>query len=370
MSGQNIHPPKYIQNRCEALTAALEKQKLPALLISSYVDVSYVTGFEGDDSWVIFTPEKVWLISDSRYSEQIQRECPWVVPVIRKKGFGEELMRISRREKISLLGVQAETLTLLQFGALQRAARPARLRLKPVDNLVIELRHIKDAHEISLIEEAIVIAEQAFEIIRKAIRTGMTENDLAGLLVYEMRRRGASDASFQPIVAVGANGSLPHYRPGNVKIGHNTPLLIDWGALYRAYRSDLTRMLFLGKIPEKIREIYRIVLDAQQTAIAAVRPGLSGKKIDKIARDIIAKAGYGPAFGHSLGHGIGRDIHEQISLSPRSKVILKPGMIVTVEPGIYLPGIGGVRIEDDVLVTESGCRMLSHLPKDINSARL
>ncbi|HMD54253.1 MAG TPA: aminopeptidase P family protein [Phycisphaerae bacterium] len=370
MPSKIFHPPIYIQNRLSALRAALKKHKLSALLVSSFTDVSYITGFEGDDSWAIITPEKVWLISDSRYAEQIQRECPWISAVIRKKGLSNEVLRIARREKISLLGVQAESLTLLQFAAVQRIVRAANLRLKSVENILVELRHIKDAHEIKLIEEAIAIAESAFEVAKAKITPGMTENDFAGQLVFQMRRRGASDSSFQPIVAAGLNGSLPHYRPGQAAVKNNMPLLIDWGAIYHSYRSDLTRMVFIGKLPPRIREIYQIVLDAQQTAIAAIRPGISGKQIDKIARGIIAKAGYGSAFGHSLGHGIGRDIHEQISLSPRSKVILKPGMVVTVEPGIYLPGVGGVRIEDDVLVTESGCRVLSHLPRDINSARL
>jgi Xaa-Pro aminopeptidase len=364
------HPPNHIQNRWNTLRAALKKHKIPALLISSFPDVSYITGFEGDDSWAVFMPDKVFLISDSRYSEQIDRECPWVSAVIRKKGLSEELIRIARREKISLLGIQAESLTLQQFNIVLSAARSAHIRLKSVQNVIVELRHIKDAYEIKLIERAIAIAEQGFQRVTAKIRAGMTENDLAGLLTYEMRRCGASDAGFPPIVAAGPNGSLPHYRPGQVRVGDNMPLLVDWGAVYQGYRSDLTRVVFLGKIQPRMREIYQIVLDAQQSAIAAIRPGATGKQIDKIARRIIAKAGYGSKFGHSLGHGIGRDIHEQISLSPRSKVILKQGMIVTVEPGIYLPGIGGVRIEDDVLVTESGCRVLSHLPKDINSARL
>ena len=171
-------------------------------------------------------------------------------------------------------------------------------------------------------------------------------------------------------MAAGANGSLPHYRPGGVKLKSNMALLVDWGARAAGYVSDLTRMVFVGSIPPAIEEIYGIVLDAQVAAIAAIKPGKLMRDVDKVARDIITKAGYGEKFGHGLGHGIGRDIHETIALNKLSKLKLKPGMIVTVEPGIYLPGVGGVRIEDDVLVTETGYRVLSQLPKSMESAKL
>ena len=266
--------------------------------------------------------------------------------------------------------MQEESLTLRQQSAIQEFTKPAGIRLKPILEVLVKLRNIKDSHEIALIEQAVTIAEHSFEALKAHLKAGQTENEIAGLLVYEMRRRGASNASFDPIIAAGANGSLPHYRPGAVKMQNNSALLVDWGALFSGYKSDLTRMIFMGDPPRKIREIYQIVLEAQEAAIAAIKPGAAGKKIDKIARDIITRAGFGKAFGHSLGHGVGRDIHEQVSLSQRSDVILKPGMVVTVEPGIYLPGIGGVRIEDDVLVTQTGCRVLSSLPKTLNSAWL
>ena len=185
-----------------------------------------------------------------------------------------------------------------------------------------------------------------------------------------MRRRGALNSSFDSIVGAGVNGSLPHYRPGNVKLTANSPLLVDWGARYKGYCSDLTRCLFFGHVAPQMREIYQIVLDAQLAAIAAIKPGAHGKKVDKAARDVIEKAGYGEKFGHGTGHGLGRDIHESISLSKLSTTVLEPGMVITVEPGIYLPGVGGVRIEDDVLVTRNGHRVLSSLPKDLASAEL
>jgi Xaa-Pro aminopeptidase len=363
-------PPDYILQRWNAARAQLKKPRADALLVTYYPDVSWLTGFEGDDSWALLTADTLWLISDFRYAEQIARECPWVNAVMRKKRLSEELIKICKKQKIRVLAVQEESMTLRQQAAIQEFTRPAGIRLKPMADLLVQLRNIKDSHEIALIEQAVTIAEHSFEALKIHLKSGQTENEIAGLLVYEMRRRGASNASFDPIVAAGANGSLPHYRPGAVKLQNNSALLVDWGALFNGYRSDLTRMIFMGDPGRKIREIYQIVLEAQEAALAAIKPGVPGRKIDKIARDIITGAGYGKAFGHSLGHGVGRDIHEQVSLSQRGEVILQPGMVVTVEPGIYLPGTGGVRIEDDVLVTDSGCRVLSSLPKTLNSARL
>lgn len=370
MSEAVPQPPDYILQRWHAARAELKKTKADALLVSYFPDVSWLTGFEGDDSWALLTSDRVWLVSDFRYAEQIARECPWVHAIMRKKRISEEVIKICKKQKIRALAIQEESLTLRQQAAVQEFTRPAGIRLKPVLEILVKLRNIKDNHEIALIEQAVTIAEHSFEALKAHLKAGQTENEIAGLLVYEMRRRGASNASFDPIVAAGANGSLPHYRPGAVKMQTNSAMLVDWGALFNGYRSDLTRMIFLGDPPRKIREIYQIVLEAQEAAIAGIRPGVACKKIDKIARDIITRAGFGKAFGHSLGHGVGRDIHEQLSLSQRGDGILKPGMIVTVEPGIYLPGIGGVRIEDDILVTETGCRVLSSLPKTLNSAWL
>ncbi|MGC8623888.1 MAG: M24 family metallopeptidase [Phycisphaerae bacterium] len=370
MSSSATRPPDYIQQRWQAAQTQLKKSKAAALLVSYYPDVSWLTGFEGEDSWALLTADSVCLISDFRYGEQIARECPWVNAVMRKRQLSEELIKICKRLTIRNLAVQEESLTLRQHAAIQGFTKPVGIRVQPVVDFLVALRNIKDAHEIALIEQAITIAERGFETLKAHLETGQTENEIAGLLVYEMRRRGAANASFDPIVAVGPNGSLPHYRPGAVKLLNKSPLLVDWGALFSGYRADLTRMIFIGDPPRKIREIYQIVLAAQEAAIAAIRPGVSGRKIDKIARDIITQAGYGKMFGHSLGHGIGRDIHEAISLSQQSDVILQAGMVVTVEPGIYLPGVGGVRIEDDILVTERGYRVLSTLPKTLNAARL
>lgn len=365
-------PSDFIARRVEKVRAALQQAKTPALLVTGFADVSWLTGFEGDDSHAIITPERVLLISDSRYEEQITREAPWATVVMRKKSIWEETARQLKRLKLPRIAVQPESLTLRGQATLQEFLKKnhVRVKLAPVADAIITLRHIKDDHEIAITEEAIRIAEGAFEALRGQIKAGMTENDIAGRLGYEMRKRGALNSSFDSIVAAGPNGSLPHYRPGEVKLEPNAPLLVDWGARYRGYCSDLTRVLFFGTASPKMREIYKIVLEAQLAGIASIKPGVHGKKVDRAARDVIEKAGYGKEFGHGTGHGIGRDIHEAISLSKLSTTTLAPGMIVTVEPGIYLPGTGGVRIEDDVLVTETGHRVLSRLPKDLASAAL
>jgi Xaa-Pro aminopeptidase len=365
-------PADHIARRAQNLRAALAASKTTALLVTNFADVSWLTGFEGDDSFAIVTPDRALLISDSRYEEQIGREAAWTTVVMRKKSIWEETAKQLKRLKLDSLAVQAESLTLRGQSTLQEFVKKAKykLRLKPLPETIIALRHIKDAHEIAITEEAIRIAEGAFEALKTQIRAGMTENDIAGRLGYEMRKRGALNSSFDSIVAAGPNGSLPHYRPADVKLEPNSPLLVDWGARYRGYCSDLTRVLFFGNVSPKMREIYKVVLDAQLAAIAAIKPGAHGKKVDKAARDVIEKAGFGKQFGHGTGHGIGRDIHEAISLSKLSTTTLAPGMIITVEPGIYLPGIGGVRIEDDVLVTDTGHRVLSSLPKDLASAAL
>jgi Xaa-Pro aminopeptidase len=319
------------------------------------------------------TPDRLVLISDFRYDEQIAREAPWVELILRSKGMADEVAKTFRKLKLPRVGVQAESMTLGQRDgllALFKDKKKGGVKLTPVSNIIIELRHIKDAHEIAILEGAIAAAEGAFNATRAQIKIGMTEGEIAGLLGFEMRKRGALNSSFDSIVAVGPNGSLPHYRPTDVPLTGNTSLLIDWGALYQKYCSDLTRVLFFGDPSPKMREIYRVTLDAQMAAIEAIKPGKKAKAIDKVARDVITKAGYGKQFGHGLGHGIGRDIHEPIAFNKLSKITLKPGMVLTVEPGIYLPGVGGVRIEDDILVTETGYKVLTTLPKSLEWARM
>jgi Xaa-Pro aminopeptidase len=277
--------------------------------------------------------------------------------------------------KVKRLGFEANRATFGQIHALDKAikdkAGKETVELVPVEDVLVNIRKVKDDHEIDLIRKSAAIAEEAFTAIRDELKVGQTENYLAGLLAFEMRSRGASDSSFPVIMAAGPNSSLPHYRPGDVLVKRDQPLLIDWGAIYGGYCSDLTRTLILGRATPKIKQIYKVVLAAQEAAIKFLRPGVTTQQADRVARDIIDDAGFKDNFGHGLGHGIGREIHELPTLRRTGgEEELRPGMIVTVEPGIYLPGEGGVRIEDDVLITHSGCEVLTTLDKTFEGCHL
>ncbi|HSW44335.1 MAG TPA: M24 family metallopeptidase, partial [Phycisphaerae bacterium] len=241
-------------------------------------------------------------------------------------------------------------------------------RLVPIAGVTRDLRLIKDSAEVSTLEKAIRIAESAFlrVFFGRRFRPGMTERELAAELQHEMLRQGADGEAFPIIVAEGPNSSLPHAVPGNRRIRRGSAILVDWGAVCRHYRSDLTRVVFVHRIPPRFRRMYEAVLAAQAEGIQAIRPGVRMCDVYERARASLETAGMVRHFTHGLGHGIGIDIHEPPSLSKRMVEPLKAGMVVTVEPGVYFPGIGGVRIEDDVLVTESGARVLSRLPKDLD----
>jgi Xaa-Pro aminopeptidase len=227
------------------------------------------------------------------------------------------------------------------------------------------LRQIKDREEVAEIRQAVRYAEKAFAAIRVTLRPEQTEKEIADALDYQLRRFGARGSSFPPIVAAGPRGALPHATPGDEPVGEQESVLIDWGAAGRLYKSDLTRVLVTGRISPKLRRIYGLVLAAQTQAIAAIGPGVAAQEVDAVARGVIAAAGYGRRFGHGLGHGLGLEVHEAPRLTAASSTVLQAGMVVTVEPGIYLPGWGGVRIEDDVLVTRRGHEVLTTAPKQL-----
>jgi Xaa-Pro aminopeptidase len=263
------------------------------------------------------------------------------------------------------IGIQAEHMPVAERASIARRVGPK--RVVDTTGLVNTLRVIKDASEIDLIRKAIKIQEAALKAVLPTIKPGQTEQEIAARLEMEMKTRGSSEPGFQTIVAAGANSSLPHYRPAEKKTAKNNTLLIDWGAVYKGYHGDMTRSFALGKWPKKIEEIFKVVLEAQQASAAALAPGKTTKEIDQVARSIIEKAGFGDYFGHGLGHGLGLNGHEDPRLTNMlSGSQLRPGMVVTVEPGIYLPGEGGVRIEDDYVLTEKGAERLCSLPKTLD----
>jgi Xaa-Pro aminopeptidase len=365
----------YLKVRQKTVRDAMKKLGLDGLLLTSPADLAYLTNFTGDDSIGLVTATDLHLITDFRYKEQAAIEAGWVKTVIREGKMDVTLAETILSTKARRIGFEANRATFGQIHALDKSIKDKAgkevVELVPVEDILVNIRKVKDDHEIALIRKSAALAEEAFTAIRAEIKVGQSENYLAGLLVFELRSRGASDSSFPVIVAAGTNSSLPHYRPGDVLVKNDEPVLIDWGALYDGYCSDLTRTLLLGRVSARMKEIYQVVLAAQLAAIKFLRPGVTTLQADRVARDVIDKAGYKEQFGHGLGHGIGREIHELPTLRRTGgEEELRPGMVVTVEPGIYLPGEGGVRIEDDVLITHSGCEVLTSLDKTFEGCHI
>jgi Xaa-Pro aminopeptidase len=360
---------RYVGRR-EKLRQELGRDELDALLISSPMNVSYLTGFTGDSSALLVRQDRDLVISDGRFSTQLDEECPGLEAVIRPSSqtMNQAIAEVAGKLEARRLGFEAAVLSVADFQALGQAL-PAHT-LVPTTERVEALRQIKDPVEIEAIREAIDYAERAFALLRSELREGATEKQVADALEANLRRCGATGSSFPPIVAVGRRAALPHARPTETaRIGDDDFVLLDWGATGRPYKSDLTRVVVTGKVTPEFERVYRTVLAAQERAIAAIRPGVRGHDVDAEARSVIEQAGFGRFFDHGLGHGVGMEIHEAPRLRRESDAILAPGMVVTVEPGIYLPDWGGIRIEDDVLVTPEGCEVLTRLPKSLDSVR-
>lgn len=377
------------QARRDRLRKALKKVGVDALLVTDFTNVTYLTGFTGDDSYLLVRPDGETVLSDPRYITQLEEECPGVDLSIRPPGvsmlqavvrslkrtvpfsLGRKLGQPPARKsaqspKIGRLGVEGDSMTV---GLRDKIAEKLpKLQLVTTSGLVEKLRLVKDKDEIARMRQAIRQAEKAFAVLRSTLRPEMTEKEAADELEHQFRLFGAKNAAFPTIVAVGPRAALPHATPTRKRIGDGDFVLVDWGANEGLYNSDLTRVLVTGRISPRFERIYRVVLDAQTRAIAAVRPGVSGHDVDRIARSVIAKAGFGRRFRHGLGHGLGMLVHEAPRLAVKNQTILKPGMVVTVEPGIYVPGWGGIRIEDDVLVTRTGHEVLTHVPKRLEDA--
>jgi Xaa-Pro aminopeptidase len=349
--------------RRDKLRKLIRKANADALLVTSFVNVTYLTGFTGDDSYLIVHEDGELLVTDPRYTEQLESECPELPLEVRRPGVKmlDGTVKAIKSVKAKRLGVEAESITLSLRDAI--AEKLPELSIVATKGLVEELRMIKDKQELDEIRRAVWQAEKAFAVVKAMLRPDATERQVANDLEYQMRCDGAKGCSFTPIVGVGPRAALPHGRPTDAKISDAGFVLIDWGTCSGLYMSDLTRVLVTGKHPPKLEKIYKIVLEAQIAAIDAIRPGKKCQEIDKVARDIIAKAGFGKQFGHGLGHGIGLQIHEKPSFGVGQDTVLEPGMTMTVEPGIYLPGQLGVRIEDDIVVTKTGCEVLTHVPK-------
>jgi len=374
------HAKAYLKVRQQNVRKAMKELSLDGILLTHPPDLAYLTNFTGEDSVGLITAKDFFLATDFRYQEQAANEAGWLKVHLREAKMSDVLARVLCDAKVKRVGFEANFTTVGQIDALTIALKgegnngiksPVKVELVPMDNVMVNIRKVKDDHEIDLVRKSVGVAEEAFEAIRSEIKVGQSENYLAGLLQFEMRSRGASGSSFPVIVAAGPNSSLPHYRPQETLVKADQPLLFDWGAVFKGYCSDLTRTMMMGRVSVKMKKIYQVVLEAQQTAIKFLRPGVTTQQADIVAREVIVKAGFGKEFGHGLGHGIGREIHELPSMRKiGGDEELRPGMIVTVEPGIYIAGEGGVRIEDDILITHSGCEVLSSLEKTLEACHL
>lgn len=349
-----------------------------AILVTNETNVRYLTGFTGDSSYLIVTragDPGALILSDPRYEEQLEEQCPELSRSIRRPSDNLVEYAIQHIGKlgISRLLIEAGSMNVAMY---DRFRQESKIELLRGEGEVEQLREIKDADEIRRIRRAISTAQQAFLSLREQLHAKISERELAYELEHTIRKLGGEGCSFKPIVAAGPRSALPHAEPGMTLLGEHPFVLIDWGATYEGYRSDLTRVLLTSRIPAKISRAYDVVLAAQQAAIHAMRGGVSVEEVDRAARDVIAEAGMAKRFNHGLGHGIGLDIHESPRLGSRSRSMkgpsktLQPGMVVTVEPGVYYPGLGGIRIEDDVLIHADGAEVLSSLPRGMQENRV
>ena len=350
-----------IPSRIAGVREALAEWGVSALLINSPDNRRWLSGFTGSAGWLLVTPDQALLATDFRYWDQAQAQAPdyTLFPLKQERKVAAMLETIAP----ATVAVEATHLTLHEFDDLQKADG---IEWKPLEQTVEPLRMVKSAAEVEQIRAAAAITDRVMSSVPTLARPGQREKELAWLLEKSLRENGAAGMAFPVIVASGPNSALPHHRPGDRTLQEGDTIVVDMGAALDGYNSDLTRTFYLGEEPPpQFWDIYNLTLSAQTAALGGMKAGMTGREIDALARDVIAAAGHGDHFGHGLGHGVGLAIHEDPRLSSRAKDKEVPaGAITTVEPGVYLTGWGGVRLEDLVLVTADGIERLSHCPKE------
>jgi len=350
--------------RQERLIARLEERGLAALVVTGAANVRYLTGYVGSNGVAVLAPGGRRLVTDSRYAVSARAETRGVEVAIGKRDLLADVAAAAREvAPDGPIGVEADHVTLARHTRLAAALEGRELQATTA--LVEDLRVVKDAAEVAAIREAAAIADAAFAAVIGEGLVGRTERDVAFAVLRAQLEAGAEEPSFPTIVAAGPRGARPHAVPSGEPIPADTLVVIDQGAVNRGYCSDMTRTVATGDLPEELERAYAVCLRAQEAALAAVRPGIPCAELDGVARRVIDDAGLGEAFGHGVGHGVGLEIHERPTVRPEASEVLAPGMVVTIEPGIYLVGIGGVRIEDLVLVTEEGGEALSRTDKEL-----
>jgi Xaa-Pro aminopeptidase len=346
--------PKWLTKRIRAVRRELDKKKIKFLLVTKPANVTYMTGFLGDDSWAAVSKGQVWLLTDSRYTEQARKECPSCKIIDRAGPMADAVVRLVKRLKSVRTVAIEDSVSVADFEQLKKTVKA---RFKTASGIIEAVRSIKDGSEIAAIKSAAAISAKALAQTLPHIKPGVTESELAGMLDFEIRKLGARN-SFETIVAFGPNGSRPHHQPGKRKLKQKDAVLIDFGAKYNGYCSDITRCFVTGGMTAFYKKVYEVVEQAQVAAIKMIKPSVKITEVDADARQVIDKADL-PVYGHGTGHGFGLEIHEDPFLKPDGKGKLKAGQVITIEPGIYIPGKLGIRIEDDVLVTGTGHKILT-----------
>lgn len=345
------------------LRDAMRARNFDAMLLSSPSAIRYLSGFTGSYALLLVTLRNAWCLTDPRYRLQAREELRGVRALVVRGGFGDAIARNDLLRGCRTAGFEEDYLTVAAFRSLRSPCAPA--LLKPAGAVLSSLTARKDASEVLRLRRAVEISDEVFCDIIKLIRPGVTERDLAAEISFRQRKEGAEGDAFDAIVASGARSALPHARASAKKIRNGDFVVLDFGCVVEGYHSDITRTVAVGRASRKMRDLYHIVLRAQEAGIEALRGGRAARDVDASVRDQITREGYGRYFPHSLGHGVGLRVHEPPRLAPHSRDILEAGNVVTVEPGIYIPGRGGIRIEDVVLVTETGRRVLTASPKEL-----
>lgn len=348
--------------RVDNLRRAMRQNNLDAFLVTSAYNLRYLTNFTGTTGLAVITLDKAFFVTDFRYTEQAAAQAPDFEIVKNTGPIFDVVADLVRTQAIEHLAFEELHITFAEYAVLDEIIEA---ELVPISEIIETLREVKEPSEVAIIEKACSIGDAAFDHILKMIRPGMTEIEIANQLDFYMRTLGASSVSFDTIVASGLRSAMPHGVASDKVIEQGDMITLDFGCYYQGYVSDMTRTFAIGDPGQQLKDIYQIVLEAQLQVIAAAKAGVTSKQLDAIARGHIASFGYGEAFGHGLGHGIGLEIHEGPMVSARSDKAFTAGNIITDEPGIYVPGLGGVRIEDDLLITEDGNKLLTKAPKEL-----
>ncbi len=353
-----------MSKRIEKLIESMNEVEVEGVIISDPYNRRYLSGFTGSSGYLLITKNRQYMLTDFRYIEQATNQCQeYRVIDFFKKGLAETMLELAIENGITRMGFENSHLTVKEFDYFQDNIPDC--QWIHMDDMVERIRMIKDADEIRTIERAAAIGDAAFSHVLEIIKPGMTEQEIALELEFFMKRQGASKLSFDSIVASGVRSSIPHAEPTNKVIEQGEFLKMDFGCILEGYCSDMTRTIVVGKADDRQKEIYELVRKSQMAALDGIKAGLTGKECDAFARDIISEAGYRENFGHGLGHSLGLEVHEQPRFSMMCEDVIEAGMIMTVEPGIYIPEFGGVRIEDLVLVTEDGIRNFTGSTKEL-----